>query len=341
MIKILMRYIIEYLLSKKIIKLLKIENSFFLYKHLDKRLKLTKEVIYLNYYKESPYSINNSTIITIMNKNNLYLWFTKKSNNYYLPETLILYRKIINKYSNIVVIFEDKVDKIIIIKDDILLSSFSKVNISEKDLLLIKHEYEISETIRFNKEEYLTYLDSSLEFLKISDIFNILNIELDIKKFLLGTVRYVAIPFFVASILISLMLGIYLYSLEKEKNNIYDNYKSRQLSVMKIKTNIEEYKNKNELFKQLSKEFIYVDKTLVLSQIIKTASDVNATMFYLKINDNNVNFIIKVKKRKIIPLYIKELFKSGLFNDIKNLSSRKQKDNFIEVTIRAKLKERE
>jgi hypothetical protein len=336
-----MKYIVKYLLRKEIIQLLKIEDTFFLYKELDKRLILTKDIIALNYIDESPYPSNESSTVAIINQEKLYLWFFKKTKKtHYLPESLSFYRKIVQESSNIIVIIQGKIDKTIIIKNGFLVSSFSKLSISEEDLLLIKDEYGVSEILWLRDEEYIEVLDSSLDFIKISDLLSILDIQFDFKKNLTSFIKWLSIPFLVSSIVISIILGMYSYFIEDKNHILYDTYKNSQLSTIKIKNKIDKYEIENKLFTKLAMEFRYVDKGLTLSKILKTAKDLDMTIIYLKIYDKDAHFIVKTKDRKIIPLYIKQLFQTELFEDIKNLSSQKQRDNSIEVTMRAKLRER-
>jgi len=335
-----MKYIVEYLLNKDFIKLSHIEDSFYLYKSLDKRLSLKEEIIHLNYISESPYSSDKSMSIAIADKNRLYLWFLKKTENYYLPEALSLYRKLVKNYLDIIVIFHDNIDKVIIIKDGTLVSTFSKRTIVERDLLLIKEEYKLSEVLVFTSKEYREYLESSFSFVEASDILDILNIQIDIKSLFFKVIKWLSIPLLLTSLLLALIMGFYSYFTEEKNNDLHHEYKNSQESTIKIKNKVDHYEYKNEVFRQLANEFKYVDKSLVLSKILETAQDLNITMFYFKAYEDKVHFIVKTKKRKKIPMYTKQLFESNLFEEVKNLSSRKQRDSMIEVTIRAKLKER-
>ena len=64
-----MYHIIEtlfnYLIKKNIISISSFEESFFIYKKLDKKIKLTTEIIELNYGNESPYESNQLNITSI------------------------------------------------------------------------------------------------------------------------------------------------------------------------------------------------------------------------------------------------------------------------------------
>jgi hypothetical protein len=334
-----MEVLVNYLLKKQIIKLSYIENSFFLYKKLDKRVKLTSEVITLNYSSDSPYSLKNSTTSSVFDNKSLYLWFTKGSNCRYLPEAYLLFRRLLRKYQNVIFIIEGNPNKVLIIKNSILIASFSKLTVSFLDKKLMEDEYQIDNIITLNKKEYENYLEDSLKFLTINDLLNILNIKIDIKEIFIKTVYFLSLPLLVSSIVTTLLLAGYSFYLDDKREALNKEFRANQQSNREVKRTIVRHENENELYPELLNEFRYVDKTVALSNILKITDESNMTMFYIKIYDKNVDFIVKTSNSSQIPSYIKKLFNTDKFEDVKNLNTRKIRDGIVEVTMNAKLKE--
>lgn len=117
-----------------------------------------------------------------------------------------------------------------------------------------------------------------------------------------------------------------IYDISRQSNN-------------KIKKRIRENENENINYKNIIQEFKYVDKTIAISKVLNITDSMDMKIFYIKIYNNNVDFIVKTKDNSKIPIYINKLFDSNLFADIKNINTRKLRDSILEVTMSAKLKE--
>ena len=336
----LVEKIVNYLLKRGAIAFSPIDESFFIYKRLDKKIHLTEEIIKLNYLNESPYDEASTAITSVVNKEDLYLWFHKNKKVRHLPEALLLYRKVELKDRDIIVIVEDKIDKVIVIKESTLVSSFSKKNIKEHDILLMKDEHSLENVKILKRYEYDGFLKESYKSLTIKDLFYILNIQLDIKTILSKALVWSALPLLVSSILITLALGVYNFLMEKDKALLFSKYKVQQKVNMKIKDSIESNENENLAFKNLSNEFRYIDKSVVISNVVEVTKDMNMTLAYIKVYNNQVDFNIKTKNQFDIPHFIEKLFKSNYLVDIKNLSSRNLQDKRVEVRMSAKLRMR-
>ena len=328
------------LLKKNIIELSHIEKSFFIYKKLDKSIKFTEEIIKLNYLKESPYSFDETHITSIVEGSNLYLWFNKNENKKYLPESLLIYKHLKKKYNNVICLIKGKQDKLIIIKESILFSSFSKKELSEQELFLLKKEYMIDEVLILKNDEYHNVLENSYASLSISDLFQVLNIQIDFKKFFSNTVQWLAFPFFLSSLFITLVLAGYNFYTEKKTDTLENIYKENQYLSRDMKDKLTDNELENITFNLLAEEFEYIDKTVGISTIIKITEEMNMTMHYIKVYNNQVDFIIKTKNQFDIPIYVKKLFNSSKLVDIKNLSSQNLRDKRVQVRMSAKLKKR-
>jgi len=331
--------LIRYLLKKEIIRFLKIENSFFLYKQLDKKINLSQDIIKLNYIKESPFSGENSITSIIFDKN-LLLWFHKGEQQRYLPEALLVYRHLLKKYQNVLCIIKGDIEKVIVIKEGLLLSSFSKRKIKEHDIYLLKEEYSVDNLVTISAHEYNDFLEKSYKFITINDILNILNIQIDFKSLANRLLMFIALPLFISSLVIMIIMSGYLYLLKKEENRLKVEFTKNRANTLAIKESVNRNIEENRQFNLLSKEFKYYEKTVVISKIIQITKDLNMTMYYIKLHEDKVDFIVRAKKQKDIPVYVKRLFNSKYFKDVKNISSSKLRDNRIQIVMTAIVKER-
>jgi len=333
--------VVNRLLNKNILKFSKIEDSFFLYKKLDKNIKPTSETISLNYTKESPYSLEDTKIVSVLDYPHLYLWFYKDSSKQrFLPEAILFFRSLVEEYKNVIFIIDGDVDKVLVIKESVLVASFAKRDIRPIDIKLIKDEYFLDEVMSIKEDEYSEFLESSLKHLQYSDLLNLLDIKIDIKALFNRIVEWSAVPILISSILLLLTIGGYNFY-EKEKNQkLFEQHQKSKLTTTEIRRDIKRHEDLGELFTSVSEEFKYVDKVMVLSKIMKTAEEMNITMQYVRMYNQNVEFIIFIKDAEGVPRYIKKLFDSNLFEDVKNISSQKLRDKSTKATINAKLKER-
>jgi hypothetical protein len=333
-----MDILINYLLKKQIIKLSSIENSFFVYKKLDKKIKLTPQIVALNYASESPY-ISKSIISSIIDGENLYLWFIKGEKVRYLSEAQIIFRRLLEKYKNVICIIEGNPNKIIVIKKGHLVASFAKNIISLNDKKILESKYTINKFISLKEDIYRDYLKESYKFLTFSDILNILDIKIDIHEVLKKSVSFFALPLLISSIVVTMLLAGYSFYLDTQRDILFKEFKKMQKSNAQVKRLIVKNEKENRIYQELLNEFKYVDKTIALSQILKVTNDLNMTIVYIKIYDKNVDFIVKTSNSSNIPIYVKRLFKTNQFRDVKNINSRKVRGAGIEVTMSAKLKE--
>ena len=331
----------HYLLKRNIIKISKIEDSFFSYKRLDKKIILNHDIISLNYLSDSPYSSSETRIIAITEKDGFYLWFNKGECTHCLPEALLIFRQVLEKYSNVIFIVNDQVAKIIVIKNRQLVSSFSKHTITQKDLLLIKDEYNLTKTVTLDKNQYISFFKDSFKYLKLNDILSILNIKLDIKSFFNKIVLFSALPILISTVISFILIALYSNYLDNQNSQLSNHYKKSQLLTLPIKKKIDREEDLNMIFNTLSEEFIYEDKVMAISSIVRLTKDLNMTLFYINSYDKNMDFIVKTEESSNIPTFTKKLFETELFSNVKNVSSQKIKGKLIKVTMNAILKERD
>jgi len=340
---VLIKYFVDYLVRQEKIYLADIENSFFIYKKLNKKVKLDSTIIKLNYSNESPYTGKIFNTTSIIENNNLYLWFHKETLEIkkYLPVGLLLFRQLVAINANSVSIFEGESNKVVVIKDGVLLASFKKQKISKQDIMLIKEEYLLSSVKIYDKNEYASFLEKSYTYLTYSDIGRILEVNINIKNIFTSLVRWTAFPFLLSAIVISLVLAGYNFYIEEENKSIISNSKKTQVSINKIIGNIKKNKRSNELFTEIHNEFKYASKREALFYILEVNKEMNMTINLIRMSDDNINFFIKTEDESQIPLFVTKLFQKNLFIEVKNISSVKVQKKWTKAQIKAKLKERD
>jgi hypothetical protein len=332
----------DYLFGRKLLKLFYVEESFFLFQKLEREINLSEELLKLNYLKLSPYPSNQTSLTAIVEEKNLFLWFYNDSNIRKVPEALLLYRYLNEKYSDGIFIFKSEKDKAIVIKDNVLVASFSKQKIAEFDVKLALDKFYLDENqvIDIEKHEYESILNKAFEALKFNDVSQLLNISFDVSEFFKKATSFIALPLLVSTVLLSLLLFIYQSYSEIEYNKLFSIYKEKQNKTVEIKDQAEQYEEYNKVYENLSKEFIIADKTVALFKIIEETKEQNLTLAFIRMNDDDVTFEVRTTQTEKIPVYVKELFKSGLFTDVKNTSTVKIKKSEVKVTMQAILNER-
>jgi hypothetical protein len=333
----IIKYCVDYFLKRNIMKVSTIENSFYVYKELNKKISLNQDIIEINYLSESPYPLNKTQIVAITEENSFYLWFNKGKGEYkyYLPEALLLFRQIIKKHADVIFLIEEDINKIIIVRNSNLISTFSKQSINKKDLELIKNQYSIDNLVTLNKEDYALFFEKSFNYLKISDFVSILNIKLDIKSLFNKIIHFSALPLFISVGIISIILIVYKSYLNTQNEELYSQYQESKLLTIKIRDKMENVENLNSVFNALSKEFEYKDKIIAISAVLRVSQELNVTLFYINSYNRNIDFIIKTENASKIPLFTNKLFETKLFSNIKNVSSQKLKNKLIKVTMNA------
>ena len=333
--------IFKNLIKKKIIKFSKMEENFFIYKKLDKKIKLSQEIIKINYSSESPFLENETNITSVSEENYLYLWFSKKNESQrYLPESLLLFRHLVKNYQDAVCVFHGDVNRVLIIKNSMLMASFVKRNISERDLLLMKDEYFLDAEVIFDKDEYESFLKRSYKYLLPYDLLSILNIQLDLKRTLNSMIQWSALPLLISSIVLTGLIAGYDFYQKAENEKLFNIFKESAKSTTEIKNSVNKNEELSEVFFTLKNEFKYVNKSLAISKILEISEDLNVTLDFIRIDDARVQFVFITLKEERIPLYTTKLFESQLFSDIKNISSQKIRRTITRATMQAKLKER-
>jgi hypothetical protein len=338
----LKKKLFDYMFRRKLFKLFYIEESFFLFQKLEREIKLTQELLHLNYLKLSPYPLEKTNLTAILEEKSLYLWFYNDNSIRKVPEALLLYRYFNKKYSDGIFIMKSKKDKAIVLKDNTLVASFSKEKIAEFDvkLALDKFYLEKKQVFYIENNEYEDILHQSFDALKFQDILQLLNISFDISDFFKKAISFTALPLLISTIILSLLLFAYNSYNEVKYEELFNIYKEKQKKTVEIKDEAERYEDYNKVYENLSKEFSVGDKTVALFKIIEEAKKQNLILAYIRMNDADITFEVRTTESEKIPVYVKALFASELFTDVKNTSTVKIKKSQVKVTMQAILNER-
>ena len=240
----------KYFLSK-FIYVLPIEESFFFKVKFEKKVKLTDELINLNYKKNAPY--RNPFFTKLMEGKDLYIWFYEQENKskMVIPEAYLLTEYYKEKNPNVLLSIKTKSSYlIVIIKDSLLLNSYSIMQRDENLIEMEMHTYALSSWKEINKDEYIESKDKALKNLKFKDLYKWTNINTDNSNMLPKMVNKLAYPF---AFLLLFIMSIELYHLNEVESKLVE-----------VEAQYREAKNKNNEIREKinnenQKEQIWID----------------------------------------------------------------------------------
>ncbi len=255
---------LKHLLSKYLIKIIPIEETYFIKTQIPD-IKLNKDIVLLNYGSLSPFT--NGDAVFYKDKKNLYMWFTKNkidSKKIYIPEGFLVY-KTHKKQNNSIIIknIQKNNQGIVIIRDGVLIAQFCKRNLENEYIELLKKEYSLTnpEIIRAdNSQEYEVNID---DILKFSHSLNI-NMQSIITK----TYEELKVP----AIILLLLVNIFNISIYEYTNSMVSKKKTELRTIEqlneKIKKQFGTLEKKSGFFKEfMNSELKYPNLYIILSAI--------------------------------------------------------------------------
>ena len=329
---------LEFLLKHKIATIIPMQESFLHIAVLPKNITLSKEIITLNYEKLSPFL--RPFIIAYREKEQLYIWFIKRtiSNTLFIiPESFLLYMSI-QKEQDGIYVFDTTPKKIFIIKNSRLLSSF----ISDDDLLsyeILKNEYSVTSVIHLSKNEYQQRLKAAMKQIKLSDLYQFLQISLkkeDLINFFIEKVTYPFIFLLFLYISISYTQSYFMQQKVEALTQEYQKLKSKNIvvkqAIRKYNQNIKQYERfvKDELHFQDPYKVVYD-----LYDVIKPTD--KAIIKSIDITNNTMRLVINTKEGTI--KYLKRLNKIDYFKNVVIQNSYKRRDGIKTITFFIEMKE--
>jgi len=326
----------KYFLSK-FIYILPIEESFFFKVKFQKKVKLTDELVNLNYKKNAPYK--NPFFIKLMENQDLYIWFYEQSNNSKLiiPESYLLTEYYKERNPNALLRIETQNSYlIIIIKDSLLVNTYS---LMEKDDNLIEiemHKYTLSSWQDIKQDEYFKIKDKILKNLNFKDFYRWVEISADNSKILPQIVNNFAYPL---SFLLFFMMSIEIYHSSKVESKLliteesYMEAKNKNNEIRE-KINRENLKEKKWI-DFVHRELPYANSLSIFMDISKAFEGQAFTFRGFSVVGSKLKLDIETKEDFIVAL--------KLLNKVKDLkqvelqySNRKRNVASYEVIIVAK-----
>jgi len=303
-------------LSKyNLITLLPFTNTFFYTTKLQKKVKLSSELLKINYVKYSPFV--NPNIITLTSDEQLMIWFYNKKieTPIVVPESYLLFKELNKNNQDAIYIVHDTIIKILIIKESHLISAFTLNTVGEESILLSMDEYNISKRVDIQLQEYQILKQSSLQKLTLSDIYHFNQLNFDRKTLLPKFVDYAAYP------ITALIVFAILVSYTQEKlliskiENLKETYTREKTKNQEIKTFIKNHNKKVKKWQNfVKKELTYVSPIALLTSLYSIFDDdIRAHLVDVSINSNKM--LVKIATDENPILFLNKL------NNIKYISS--------------------
>jgi len=306
-----------------LINLIPAEDTFFKSVEIPKNVKLTPELVKINYQHLSPFP--SGDIIFYKTKKFLYLWFvkyplleTKKIN---IPEGYFIYKQFKHQKNAIVMVRKENSVIVSVIKDGELLSQFtlsSSLAVNLKDRIeLLKKEYSLKnpEVIEIERKQLKIRAD-------LKDIFAFSKFEINKESLKSFFIENIKVPLIIILLIVSIYDIFLLNYLQKEKEK-------RQVILYQLKKENAEIKNSlykledeskfwNEFQK---KEMKFENIYNVLTAIGKILKEKNGKFESLNFSGNLIDLWIKTKSKS--TTLIDKLVKTGYFEEVKIISSAK------------------
>jgi len=317
------------------ITILPMEKSFFFQTTFSKKIKLTDDLIQLNYNRYSP--LKNQMNIYRLEEDKLYLWFYTEDfkTPFIIPESYLLFTLLKKEHNNkLIIIRANEIYKILVIKNNLLESSFT-LNLLDNELISITlHEHLLDETVTLSEEEYTQLYKNGIKELSLFDIlkWNIFKINRDevFKK----SLDFIAYPL---SFLVIFMMGIGIYHSNKLESK-FEHLKAEYLEVKNLnqdkKAIISLEKQKKEKWHQfINQELVYPDSGWVLDKIYKSIQLFNnVEINSINISGSKIQIQVKLKNKKDSVNCLNEFNKIKAFSNIfiKNVN---QKSHIVYYSI--------
>ena len=330
---------LELFLKYKIAKIVPMQESFFHVSILPKNIKLSKEIIALNYEKLSPFSA--PFIVTYKEQKELYIWFLKikKSEEIFvIPESFLLYISL-QKDSDGIYIFDTHPKKILILKEKKLLASFCSDKNDEFSINILKNEYAISSVFNLSQEDFQKRLLITKKQLPPKYLYQFLQFSLkkeDLKDLFIQKLSYPLISLLTIYMLVSFAQS---YFMQQNIENLTTEYQQLKSQNTKIKQHIHHYNASIKEYDDFAKkELHFQDPFKVvydLYDVIKPED--KATIKSLDISNNTLRLLINTKEGAI--KYLKRLNKIDYFKNVVIQNTYKRRDGLITIAYYIELKD--
>ena len=303
-------------LSKyNLITVLPFIDTFFHSAQLQKKVKLSKELLKINYLKYSPFI--NPNIMTVTSDEQLMLWFYSKKieTPIVIPESYLLFKELSKSKQDAIYIIHDTIIKILVIKESRLISAFTLNSIDENSILLSMDEYHISKRVDIQIQEYQTLQQSSLQKLTFSDLYHFNQLNFDRNTLLPKFIEHASYP--ITALIVFAILVSYTQEkmLTSEIENLKASYDKEKTKNQEIKIFIKEHNKEVKKWQNfVQKELTYVGPITLLTSLYDIFDeDKKAHLVDVSINGNKM--LVKLATDENPVVFLNKL------NSIKYISS--------------------
>jgi len=298
----------------KLISFLDSSKIKFFKKQLQKEsLRVDEQFIVLNY----PELFNNSEEISLFfqqKADQLYIWIFEDE-KIFLPKSYLL-AKVLK--DGIYLISLKKAQVVIIVQNHQVMEEIFKPNFLSHELNILAYKYSLP-LIELSNKQYNEYFEQSKKLFSFSDILYLFVIHTKKAKLKSNLASLFLLPFFIATIFLSIYIEGKSYYLEKQYKNIksqYQQVKSKNKELLDLKQ-----KNSNILaLHNKTKEVL--NKKDIVRYYIELASLVDANTTFRFVRYNYEHFSLRVETNNSVSL-VESLENSPFFKNVKLSSSNK------------------
>ena len=304
------------ILSKyNLITILPFQDTYFHASALHKNIKLSNDLLRLNYLKHSPFT--NPNIITFTQEKSLMIWFYKQEVNttIVIPESYLLFKELKDTHTNAIYVIHDEIVKVLIIKESRLVSAFTLAVLDESAIAISMDEFQISKRVDMDSSEYAKLKTNALASLRFKDLYQFNQLDLDKKTLLNRFVDYASYP--LAGLIAFAILVSYAQEsvLNAEIENLKESYEIEKSKNTEVKEYIKEHNANVKKWKGfVSKELVYVGPIVLLESLYGIfKEEENAHLVDVTINANKMSIKLTTDKSPVVFL--------NRLNEIKYFSS--------------------
>ena len=333
------KLIIQLLLKYDVLKVIPMQESFFKASSLTKKVRLSPELIQLNYEKLSP--IADPTILSYKEENVIYLWFVQKqklNEKILIPESFLIYKALRNRQKGVFV-FETIPKQLYVLKEKRLQAAFTSYEtLNASSANIIKDEYDIQNLEVFDRKEHDKLLQTELERLTFKELYTFMQLSLNketLQKFFVQKLTYPIVSLFFVYMFVTYAQG---YFMQKKADALTQEYQTLKTKNSDVKNAIRKHNREVEKLENFFKiEFEPVEPLKITDDLYKiiTPKD-KATVARFSVTNGFVKIKIKTKDDAI--KYLKRFNAIGYLTDVVIDNTFKQKDGYKIHTFTMKIK---
>lgn len=331
--------LIEILFKYRLITIIPMEKTTFASVTLPKNVKLTKELVHINYGKLS--SIKDPQILYYIERNRVYLWFYPKELQptapFVIPESYLMFQAL-KAFDDTIVVFQTEPTKIFALKEGRYQAAALMKQNETLFIDLLKNEHTISKLKYFDASEYQKYYHTARHTLSFKDLYRFLQWETSPRQIAASMVEKLTYPllFMIAAFII--ITSIQASLMQQKIHKLEETYGALKQSNHPLKNAIRHHNKEVAILNDLvDNELIYIDPIKVLTGIYNVFHpEDNATIRQFKLNGDRLSLQIKCGDDPVI--YLNRLNQTGLFDNVIIQNSFVQKNGMKILTYDIQIK---